>query len=61
MKKTIDCAFSLLDTRRKYTGQHRKYVIENARTICYSPATRERLQKREAFGFYGHGRRILCG
>lgn len=57
----IECAFSLLDTQRKYTGQHRKYVIENARNICYSPLTREKINKREAFGYYGHGRRILCG
>lgn len=61
MGKTIECAFSLLDTQRKYTGTHRKYIIENARNICYSPVTREKISKREAYGFYGHGRRILCG
>ena len=61
MSEKIECSFSLLDTKRKYTGQHRKYVIENARNICYSPITREKLEKREAYGFYGHGRRILCG
>lgn len=61
MGDKIDCSFSLLDTKRKYTGQHRKYVIENARKICYSPVTRERIEKREAYGFYGHGRRVLCG
>jgi len=60
MSNIIDCTFSLLDTGRKYTGQHRKYVIENARSICYTPVTRERIEKREAFGFYGHGRRVLC-
>lgn len=37
--KLIECSFSLLDTGRRYTGRHRKYVIENAREICYSPAT----------------------
>lgn len=61
MAKQIECTFSLLDTKRKYTGIHRKYVISNAREICYSPATREKISKREAFGFYGHGRRVLCG
>ena len=29
----IKCSFSLLDGGRKYTGNHRKYVIENAREI----------------------------
>lgn len=60
MSTFIDCEFSLLDTQRKYTGIHRKYVIENAQNICYSPETRERISKREAFGYYGHGRRVLC-
>ncbi len=59
--KLIECSFSLLDTGRRYTGRHRKYVIENAREICYSPATRESIRLREAFGYYGHGRRILGG
>jgi len=57
----ISCSFSLLDTGRKYTGRHRKYVIGNARDICYSPAVREVIRLREAFGYYGHGRRILAG
>ena len=39
----IECSFSLLDSGRKYSGQHRKYLIENAREICYSPAVRERI------------------
>lgn len=56
----IDCSFSLLNEGRKYSGQHRKYVIENAREICYAPATRERIKLREALGYYGHGRRVLC-
>lgn len=56
----IPCTFSLLTEGRKYTGQHRKYLIENAREICYSPATRERIKLREALGYYGHGRRVLC-
>lgn len=59
-KNLIPCSFSLLSEGRKYTGQHRKYLIENAREICYSPATRERIKLREALGYYGHGRRVLC-
>ena len=57
----IECSFSLLDSGRKYSGQHRKYLIENAREICYSPTVRERIKMREALGYYGHGRRVLCG
>lgn len=57
----LNCSFSLLDEGRRYTGNHRKYLIENAREICHSPATREKIRLREALGFYGHGRRILAG
>lgn len=57
----ISCSFSLLDEGRTYTGHHRKYLITNAREICYSPAVREKIRLREALGFYGHGRRILAG
>lgn len=60
-KEKIQCSFSLLDTGRTYTGQHRKYLIENAREICYAPETREIIRLREAFGYYGHGRRVLAG
>ena len=57
----LNCSFSLLDEGRQYTGTHRKYIIENAREICNSPATKEKIRLREALGFYGHGRRILAG
>ncbi len=57
----LECSFSLLSEGRVYTGNHRKYVVENAREICYSPATREMIKNREALGYYGHGRRILAG
>ena len=57
----ISCSFSLFDDGRQYTGNHRKYLVTNAREICYSATTRERLALREAYGYYGHGRRILAG
>ena len=57
----VECSFSLLDEGRKYTGNHRKYVIENAREICYAPETREKIRLREALGYYGHGGRQLTG
>lgn len=59
MSETIKCQYSLFDEGRQYSGNHRKYLLENAREICYSPATRERIRLREAFGYYGHGRRII--
>ncbi len=59
--ETIKINFSLLDEGRKYTGHHRKYILESARTVCYSPETREGIQLREKFGFLGHGRRVLAG
>ena len=49
----LNCSFSLLDEGRQYTGNHRKYIIENAREICNSPATKEKIRLREALGFYG--------
>lgn len=58
---TCDYEYNLLDEGRKYSGNHRKYLIENAREICYSPATRERIKLREALGYYGHGRRQIAG
>ena len=61
MNSVIKCSFSLLDRGRRYTGHHRKYVIENAREVCYAPETRELIRLREAFGYYGHGRRVLAG
>jgi len=57
----IKCNFSLLDEGRKYTGHHRKYILESARSVCYAPETREGIQLREKFGFLGHGRRMLAG
>lgn len=58
---TYEYEYNLLDEGRKYSGNHRKYLIENAREICYSPATRERIKLREALGYYGHGRRQIAG
>lgn len=57
----ISCSFSLFNDGRQYTGNHRKYLVANAREICYCATTRERLALREAYGYYGHGRRILAG
>lgn len=61
MPEIIECKFSLFDEGRTYTGHHRKYILENAKAICYAPVTRETIALREALGFYGHGRRELSG
>lgn len=61
MPEIIECKFSLFDEGRTYTGHHRKYILENAKAICYAPVTREKIALREALGFYGHGYRELTG
>lgn len=61
MSDIIECSFSLFDEGRKYTGHHRKYILENAKQICYSPATREKIALNEALGYFGHGRREIAG
>ncbi len=61
MSDTIKCRFNLFQEGRKYTGHHRKYVLENARAVCYAPETREGLRLREKVGYFGHGRRQMAG
>lgn len=61
MSDIIECSFSLFNEGRKYTGHHRKYILENAKQICYSPATREKIALNEALGYFGHGRREFAG
>lgn len=60
MAEIIKCEYSLFDQGRKYTGNHRKYVLENAQAIAVDPAIRERIGLRECLGFYGHGRRVMA-
>ena len=52
--KTYDLSFNLFDEGRKYTGHHRNYILESARTTATDPATMERINLREAFGYLGH-------
>ncbi|WP_051328405.1 hypothetical protein [Desulfatirhabdium butyrativorans] len=61
MPEIIKCQFNLFDEGRKYTGHHRKYILESATAVCYAPETREGIQLREKFGYFGHGRRMLTG
>lgn len=57
----IKCNFNLFREGRKYTGHHRNYVLESARNVCLAPETLERIKLREAYGYFGHGRRQLAG
>lgn len=59
--ESIACRYSLFEEGRKYSGNHRKYLIENAREVCYSPKVREQIKLREALGYYGHGIRQKAG
>lgn len=56
----LECAYNLFHEGRKYTGNHRNYILENARGIAESEATKEKIKLREALGYYGHGRRVLA-
>lgn len=60
MGQILECNFNIFNEGRKYTGNHRKYILENALGIASNEATREKIKLREAFGYYGHGRRILA-
>lgn len=60
MGQIIKCNFNLFHEGRKYTGHHRNYILESARKTCYAPETREKLRLREAFGYFGHGRRQIA-
>jgi hypothetical protein len=61
MGQILECSFNIFNEGRKYTGNHRKYMLENARQIAVMESTQERIRLREALGYYGHGRRILAG
>ena len=61
MGQMIECKFNLFREGRKYTGHHRNYVLESAQNVCHAPETVERIRLREAYGYFGHGRRQLAG
>jgi len=60
MGEIIKCNFNLFQEGRKYTGHHRNYILESAVKACYADPTREKIRLREAFGYLGHGRRIIA-
>jgi len=60
MGEIIKCNFNLFNEGRKYTGHHRNYVLESARTVCNAPETKEGIRLREKLGYLGHGRREIA-
>lgn len=61
MPEIIECRFNIFQEGRKYTGHHRKYMLDSAIASCYDPKTREKIALRESVGFFGHGRREMAG
>ena len=57
----IECRFNIFQEGRKYTGHHRNYVLENAKSVCLAPETVEGIKLREKLGYLGHGRRQMAG
>ena len=54
-------SFSIFDRGRKYSGVQRKYLLENVRDVINSDSTREKIQMREALGYFGHAHRVYSG
>lgn len=59
--RSITLSFNIHDQARQVGGNSRKYDVANVRQVLESAATRERLRMREAYGYYGHGRRQIAG
>lgn len=56
--RTVTDRFSLIDKIRRFTPQNdRNYLLRSVRETFDSPATQERIQLGEMYGYYGHGRR----
>jgi hypothetical protein len=55
-----ECTFNIFIEGRKYTGHHRKYVLESAMAMVNSPTTAEGIRLREKLGYFGHGRREMA-
>lgn len=61
MTQILESKFNIFEEGRTYSGNHRKYILENITSIVTSPATQEGVQLRDFPGFYGHIRRVLAG
>ena len=57
--KTITLTFNINEHGR--LSHSRNYDVRNVRAVLESAATRERISMREAYGYYGHGRRQIAG
>ena len=57
--KKVTASFNIFNHGR--LGHKRNYDIENVKKVINSKETRELIAMREAYGYYGHGRRQLAG
>ena len=57
--KKITLTFNINEHGR--LSHSRNYDVRNVRAVLESAATRERISMREAYGYYGHGRRQIAG
>lgn len=57
--RKVTATFNIFDHGR--LGHKRNYDIGNVKKVIESPETRELIAMREAYGYYGHGRRQLAG
>ena len=53
--------YSLADRGRKYRGKDRHFNIAAVVAAINSPATQERVRKRDMLGYYGHWPRVKFG
>lgn len=61
MARSVTLSFNIFDQGRKFGGNNRQYDVQNVKNVLESAATKERIAMREAYGYYGHGRRQLAG
>lgn len=57
--KSVTLTFNINDHGRM--SHWRKYDVTNVRQVLESAQTKERIAMREAYGYYGHGRRQITG
>lgn len=57
--KSVTLTFNIHEHGR--LNHSRKYDVGNVRQVLESASTRERIALREAYGYYGHGRRQIAG
>ncbi|MBE0507501.1 MAG: hypothetical protein IBX50_12420 [Marinospirillum sp.] len=59
MGKKVTATFNIFEHGR--SNHSRSYDLANVRQVLESAQTKERIAMREAYGYYGHGRRQVTG